>query len=286
MKTMKLFILLLSVFTLSSCASKMKIKGNASHELQPLSTTESVVVVEENEKIEPHANNLKIGGYEIKDGGMSLDCSYERVKNLAKQKARSVGGNAVKITEHKLPSAFSTCHRIKFDVYKLENTSEFEKEIIWSSTNDLQWDYFKAAPKLDRASFFCGYIDAQFNDVNFFNGKGEVNIFPTFLFECSYVQPLKKDKYLLEYNQVKFDLLEFYARKMRSEFQKSEINTKERWNKFAKSIYDKIHTEYETDMFNLETETNFGEDHSGLVGWKFKVQNNLKELTEFSSDSI
>ena len=77
-----------------------------------------------------------------------------------------------------------------------------------------------------------------------------------------------------------------YCKKMRSEFQKSEINSMERWNKCAKSIYDKFHTEYETDLFNLETETNFGEDRSGLIGWKFKAQNNLKELPEFSSDNL
>ena len=278
--------ILATLLFLTGCGTQMKIKGKASNELQPLSKTQSVVIIEENERVPADDKIVKIGSFEIKDGGLSMDCSYERVKNLAKQKARNVGGNSVKITEHKLPSTFSICHRIKFDVYSLTDTSAFEKELLWSSNNSLKWDYFKAAPKVDRASFFCGYIYAQFNDVNMMNGKGEVNITPTFLFECSYVQPLKKDKFLLEYNQVKFDLLEIYARKMRSEFQLSEINRKERCNKFAKSIYDKIHTQYETDLFNLETETSFGEDKSALVGWKFKVQTGLKELTEFSSDNL
>jgi hypothetical protein len=263
----------------------MKIKGEELKSLKPLKNTESVVVIEENESIEPSNKNIKIGVFSIKDGGLTFDCSYERVKDLAKQKARSLGGNAVKIIEHELPGIWSTCHRIKFEVSKLENISKFQKELLWSSTNKLKWEYFKGAPKIDKSSFFCGYMDVQFNNINSIRGKGKVIVLPTFLFECSYVQPLKEDKYLLEYNQVKFDLLEIYSRKMRKEFAKSEIDTKDKWLKFAKSIYDKVYTEYKTDIFNLETETNFGNDYSGLAGWKFKTEKGLKELKEFSSDN-
>ena len=285
MKKKNLFLLLIISILLSNCASQMKIKGDKLRNLQPLKNTESVVVIEENENIEPSNKNLKIGTFEIKDGGLSFDCSYQKVKDLAKQKARSLGGNSVKIIEHQLPGIWSTCHRIKFEVYKLENISKFQKELLWSSTNKLKWEYFKGAPKIDRSSFFCGYMDVQFNTVNFSKGKGEVIVLPTFLFECSYVQPLKKDKYLLEYNQVKFDLLEIYSRKMRKEFADSEINTKEKWLKFAKTIYDKVYVKYKTDIFNLETETNFGDDYSGLMSWKFKTEKELKELNEFSSDN-
>lgn len=263
----------------------MKIKGTTLNGLQPLRKTESVVIIEENEAIEPDKKNIKIGRFEIKDGGLSIDCDYKRVKSIAKNKARNLGGNTVKIVEHKLPNYWSKCHRITFEVYKLENTANYEKDLVWSASNKLKWEHFRGAPKVDKSSHFCGYIDVQFNDMNFFNGEGEVNISPIFLFECSYVQPLKKDKYLLEYNQVKFDLLEFYSRKMRKEFQKSEINTKEKWLKFAEAIYNKVYTEYNTDLFNLETETNFGETYSGVIGWTYKTQNDLKTLTEFSSEA-
>lgn len=284
MKKKNLFLLLIISILLSNCATKIKVKGTTLNSLQPLKNTENVVIIEENENIEPSEKDLKLGVFETKDGGLSFDCSYEKVKNLAKQKARNIGGNSVKIIEHKLPDAWSTCHRIKFEVHKLENISKFQKELLWSSTNKLKWEYFKGAPKIDKSSYFCGYMDVQFNDVNSLNGKGEVNVLPTFLFECSYVQPLKKDKYLLEYNQVKFDLLEIYSRKMRSEFAKSEINTQEKWLKFAKTIYDKVYAAYETDIFNLETETNFGNDYSGLISWKFKTETELKEFNNFSSE--
>lgn len=283
MKITSTYLVLISTLVLYSCASPMKLRGTAENSLPALKNNESVVIIEENEFFDA-SEHARIGVFNIKDGGLSIDCTYERVKNIAKNKARSIGGNSVRIIEHKLPGSWSTCHRIKFEVYNLEDISEFQKEMVWSSSNKLKWEYFKAAPTFDRTSLLCGFIDVQFNDVNFLNGKGEVNINPLFLFECSYVQPLEKSKQLLEYNQVKFDLLEFYSRKMRNEFFKSEINTQEKWLKFAEGIYAKVNNEMETDMYNLEAETNFGKNHTEVIGWRYKLENDLKTLTEFSSD--
>ncbi|MCP9200839.1 hypothetical protein MKO06_13040 [Gramella sp. GC03-9] len=276
--------LMILLFLLSSCSSKMKITGNSTSSLTPLRANESVVIIEENENLDQTETNAKIGSFEIKDGGLSLDCSYERVQSLAKDKARSVGGNTVKITEHKLPGTWSTCHRIKFEVYKIADITPYQEEMIWSANNKLKWEYFKAPPKFERNSMFCGFIDVQFNDIKLLNDNGKVNINPIFLFECSYVQPSEKSENLLDYNQVKFDLLEVYARKMRSEFDKSSIDTLDEWTKFAQNIYDKVQKEYETDIYNYEVETNFGQNHTEVVGWQYMVKNELEELTEYSSD--
>lgn len=275
---------ILIILSLFGCSS-MKIKEDIKTQLQQLPLTESIVVIEENENINLGKDDVNIGEFEIKDGGLTFDCSYEKVKNLAKQKARLLGGNSVKIVEHKLPNTWSTCHRIKFIVYKLSDTKKYRTELVWSQKNKLEWELFEGAPKVDKSSFFCGYIDVEFNEMNFSKGKGNVIVAPIFLFDCSYIQPLKKSKLLLEYNQVKFDLLEFYARKMRSEFQKSDVNSEEAWLKFAKKIYDDIYNEYETDLFNLETETNFGEDYNGIMSWKFITEENLKKLKEFSTEN-
>lgn len=281
----KLSILnIILVLTLFGCSS-MKIKEKIEKKLQPLPLTESIVVIEENENVTIGNEDIKIGIFEIKDGGLTYNCDYDKVTSMAKQKARIFGGNSIKILEHKLPDTWSTCHRIKFAVYKLSDTKDFQTEKVWSEKDKLKWELFKGTPKVEKPSFFCGYISVEFNEMNFPKGKGKVDIVPLFLFDCSYVQPLKKSKYLLEYNQVKFDLLEFYSRKMRSEFKKSNIDSEEKWLKFAKKIFDDVYTEYETDIFNLETETNFGEEYSGLLSWKFKSEENLKSLKEFSTEN-
>jgi hypothetical protein len=263
----------------------MKIKEKIEKKLQPLPLSERIVLIEENENVTIGNEDIKIGIFEIKDGGLTFNCDYDKVKNMAKQKARIFGGNSVKILEHKLPDTWSTCHRIKFAVYKLSDTKDFQTEKVWSEKDQLKWELFKGTPKVEKSSFFCGYISVEFNEMNFPKGKGKVDIVPIFLFDCSYVQPLKKSKYLLEYNQVKFDLLEFYSRKLRSEFKKSNIDSEEKWLKFAIKIYDDVYTEYETDLFNLETETNFGEEYSQLLSWKFKSEENLKNLKEFSTEN-
>lgn len=272
------------VLSLTGCGS-MKIKEKIEKKLQPLPLSERIVVIEENENITIGNGDIKIGIFEIKDGGLTYDCDYDKVKSLAKKKARKFGGNSVKILEHKLPDNWSTCHRIKFAVYKLLDTKDFQTEKVWGVENKLNWESFKGAPKVEKSSFFCGYIDVEFNEMNFPKGKGKVDIVPIFLFDCSYVQPLKKTKYLLKYYQVKFDLLEFNSRKMRSEFKKANIDSEEKWLKFAKKIYDDVYKEYETDLFNLEAETNFGEEYSGLLSWKFKSEENLNSLKEFSTEN-
>ena len=77
-----------------------------------------VEVLQLNEPIPPDAEIL--GTVKIGDTGFSTDCSYEKVIETAREQARSVGGNAIKITEHKTPSALgSSCHRITAAIISL-----------------------------------------------------------------------------------------------------------------------------------------------------------------------
>jgi hypothetical protein len=279
-----IFILLLSILSFS-CSPKLKMVGSEQLSLPPLSNTETVVVINELKTIESSNIDTRIGSFKITDGGLALDCSYERLLFMAKEKARSLGGNAVKITSHKVPDNWSTCHRIAFDIYKLNEIEAYQNELIWSENHPLQWSYFKAAPQVQPTSSFCGYVHAQFNDLAEDNQR-KVIINPKFIFDCSYVQPLKKDENLLEYNQIKFDLLEVYARQMRKTFDEAGIDTSKEWIKFAENLYSEIYTKYETDIFNLEMETNFGKNYSKLSGWKYKVKKDLENLTQYSSDQI
>jgi hypothetical protein len=72
---------------------------------------------------EPQPNNAEvIGVVKVGDTGFTTNCSYDVVMDKAKLEARKAGGNALKITEHKVPTAMgSTCHRIKATILKVEN---------------------------------------------------------------------------------------------------------------------------------------------------------------------
>lgn len=58
-----------------------------------------------------------IGSINIGDSGFSVKCGYSDVIKKAQDQARQMGGNILQITEHKDPDIWSTCHRIKADVY-------------------------------------------------------------------------------------------------------------------------------------------------------------------------
>lgn len=70
-----------------------------------------------------------LGEIRIGDSGFSTKCTYEDVIDQAKLEARKVGGNVIKITEHKLPSAFgSSCHRIQAQILRVADLSVIQQE--------------------------------------------------------------------------------------------------------------------------------------------------------------
>ena len=86
------------------------------------------------DKAEPKGAE-RLGQVKLGDTGFSTNCSYDVVIEAAKLEARKVGGNAIKITEHKLPTALgSTCHRITAIILKVQNVGIYlqkeEEEIL------------------------------------------------------------------------------------------------------------------------------------------------------------
>ena len=270
---------------LISCASKMKLKGEASQQFTPLNKNDAVVIIEEYKKIPDSIPSQTIGDFRLKDGGFTVDCSYEHVLNLAKEQARKLGGNAIKITEHKLPNTLSTCHQIKFKILKMDDIFPFQNTLIWSSEHSLNWKYFKGAPKVERPSFLCATLNVDYKDYKIV-GKGRVEVVPVIVLDCSYIQPNYQNKHQLEYNQLKFNLLELYARKMRDAFIKVNIDSQMKWQKFAKEIYNEIFNDFETEIYYLETETNFGLDYTETLRWKYRLKEELTETISLSTDTI
>ena len=268
-----------------SCASKMKLRGEAVQQFTPLHNNDAVVVIEEYKKIPDSIPTKTIGEFHLKDGGLTVDCSYEHVLDLAKNEARKFGGNAIKITEHKLPNALSTCHQLKFKILKMDDIFPFQEMFIWSSEHSLDWKYFKGAPKLERPSFLCATLNVDYKNYKI-GGKGSIEVLPIIVLNCSYIQPQYQNQHQLEYNQLKFDLLELYARKMRKAFNEANIDSQMKWQKFAEKIYNDIFNDFETEIYYLETETNFGLEYTETLRWKYRLKGDLAETSSFSTDTI
>lgn len=86
----------------------------------PLDFREQVIVLGLNETVPQDAEYL--GEVKVGDTGFTTNCSYEKVLEEAMLEARKAGGNVLKLTRHRLPSALgSTCHRISANIYKTKN---------------------------------------------------------------------------------------------------------------------------------------------------------------------
>jgi len=130
-----LFILGIFLFV-TACSPK--VSKTITKNYAPLDYTEEVLVLDLQAPIPNGAENL--GSVKIGDTGFSTKCDWNTVIEEAKMEARKVGGNAIKITEHKPPTALgSSCHRITVDVLHIGNIAEIATE----SNDDVvaDWDY-------------------------------------------------------------------------------------------------------------------------------------------------
>lgn len=82
---------------------------------QALPADSAVVILQDTE--EPPAGATAKGTLKISDGGFKTKCGYDQTMEEARVKARAKGANLIKITELKSPDAWSTCYRLRADLY-------------------------------------------------------------------------------------------------------------------------------------------------------------------------
>lgn len=109
---------MLLVFTLQNCAPSVQYTALVTPNKAKPSTSD-IVVYERQDPMPEYA--IVLGELYIGDTGLSVGCeNYGNVVNIAKDKARSVGGDAIQIIEVQYPDMRSTCYRIKARVLAFE----------------------------------------------------------------------------------------------------------------------------------------------------------------------
>jgi len=132
-----LFVFFIVLLVVTSCSPKVSKSFQKSY--APLDYREEVLVLDLYTPIPEGADDM--GKIKIGDTGFTTNCDWNTVIEMAKIEARKVGGNVIKITKHKPPSAgSSTCHRITASVLRIENT---EKLALTLKNDDVaaDWDY-------------------------------------------------------------------------------------------------------------------------------------------------
>jgi len=101
--TMKklLFLVLLKLFTHEDCFAQIE--------------KDTIIILPI--KTAPPANSYKAGSLKAGNNATQTHCDYDEVIRAAKDEARAMGGNVIKITELIPPALVSKCYKIKADVY-------------------------------------------------------------------------------------------------------------------------------------------------------------------------
>jgi hypothetical protein len=116
---------LLSILLFTGCAPRVKTKMVAT---KPALSEFATVACIYPEQLPPADAEL-LGSLKIGDNGMSSNCGFDEVAELATRQARLSGSNLIHITEIKYPDGFSTCHRMKASLYAVPDVYTYMDQI-------------------------------------------------------------------------------------------------------------------------------------------------------------
>ena len=279
---MKHLFLFSIVLLILGCSPKIMVTSNPSIPAYPATLIyQSFGIIE--------SDSIRIDDYEflatiqIKEKGFTVNCDYQTVKRLAVSKARELGGNCLRITEHKTPDKTSTCHRIKADVLRISNPEKFETEITWHPQRTLKIENFKGSTSkrpFQAATYSMIQYYAKHSPIT---GKAKAYVESVFNADLSYFKRSTHDEYILKHEQLHFDITEIYARK----FRKSIIEKKMTFVQFSDqhiSMFNKIQEELRLKQDEYDSEVY--SDSSLQPKWNDWVKEELKKYEEYSDTEI
>ncbi|REG87896.1 hypothetical protein [Winogradskyella sediminis] len=116
MKQLTKMLFLITVIGFTSCSPK--ISSNFINPQPKLSIEQKVALLDIGHKLPK--NLTKIGDLRFQDSGFSTDCSFNSLMNQARMEARKNGANIVKVVDKKKPDLWSSCYRLKIELYRYD----------------------------------------------------------------------------------------------------------------------------------------------------------------------
>lgn len=229
-------------------------------------------------------NKKKIGNIEIKDAGLTFDCSYPSIKILAKKEALSLGGNCLFITEHRTPNQWTTCHRIKADIFIIENAKDFENKIMWHKNRKLEISDFKGSTEKRpfQASTSSGF-KYQYWGRPALPKKYKLEVETYFDCTTSYFKLSEYDSTVLAHEQIHFDISELYSRKFIKRIQEQAQNLFEveaKHESISNEITKELHLkqdEYDSEVYS---------DRSLQSKWNQWIEKELDQHSQYSTKTL
>lgn len=116
MKQLINIIFIITIIGFTSC--NPKITSNLINSQSKLSIDDKVALLDIEHKLPDSIT--KIGDLRFQDSGFSTDCSFNSLMNRARIEARKNGANIVKVVDKKKPDLWSSCYRLKIELYKYD----------------------------------------------------------------------------------------------------------------------------------------------------------------------
>ena len=132
---MKKLVLVLFISVLLASCGSMKPKTTLINASKPLPPETPVVVLNVTDEVPKEA--LKLAEIKLLDNGFTTKCKWDYVIPIAKNEARRLGGNILKITKHIKPSWNSSCDQIYADVYKIDDLKKLERKTINNNEKEI-----------------------------------------------------------------------------------------------------------------------------------------------------
>ncbi|MGY8911477.1 MAG: hypothetical protein ACKVIG_16680 [Flavobacteriales bacterium] len=107
-------LFLIAVIGITSCSPK--ITSNYTNPQPKLSIDENVALLGIDHNLPE--NVVKIGELRFQDSMFSTDCSFNSLMTQARNEARKNGANIVKVVDKKKPDLWSSCYRLKINLYR------------------------------------------------------------------------------------------------------------------------------------------------------------------------
>lgn len=271
-------VLLMLLAGLVGCAPRPRSRVSQSFPALPDQAT--VVVFEEKDTFDARGS-LEIGEIRVSDSSFSLDCGYATVLNTARQEARRLGANALRITRHRTPSLWwSTCHRIRATALRLADLSPYEREVIWYPARKLTWNDFKGEPRE-------GYpAAAEIKSGILVEAVIKPGLPPRVLPQVravmdtrfSWVKAEARTDAILAHEQLHFDIAELFARKLRKQY-RAQIRDVNSWQNYGQKLYDDLMHEFIRYQDHYDREVYAHPEKQ--PDWNRRVERELDELSAY-----
>ncbi|MFY1046154.1 DUF922 domain-containing protein [Chryseobacterium sp. GP-SGM7] len=158
------------------------------------------------------------------------------------------------------------------------------QKINWSEDQKLVWDNFKSKTNNLGGSTVVAYTHCgwEFSAITSTDPKVPVKIEIQTIFneDKSWKDDKRINDYVLVHEQKHFDIAEIHARKLRKEVSEKIKNTSY-YNKFFKTIYAKISSEYKNFQAKYDRMTEHGMNKEKQTEYNIMISEELEKLKNY-----